>query len=183
MLVLLRCAAIAMIVQGALAILSAAGNLLSFGWMSGIAGNTFPGMTGPAPPQPDKLMTGLALFYIAVAGVRVASGTVQLLAGIRMLRFRNRALGFVAAGTCLLSLCECPCIPFALCAGVLTLVALLQRRIVLAFEAAARGVDPAEIVRQLEGPPAGWAQEQRAVPGDPDATAAPPRDVPPPGKD
>ena len=79
---------------------------------------------GPAGPSPILM----ALIFLVMLGLSVATGIVELMAGIRVLKRREgaRKLAFFSAIASLCSLWGCCAYPFCLAAGIYTLVILAR---------------------------------------------------------
>jgi hypothetical protein len=130
---------ILMVVNGFTVVL-AGGTLAAFGsWVM---------FAMPAPPAgaggpPAELLTAI---YIALGGMVIACGLLQVVAGYRVMTFRNRVLGLVALFLNILVFLLCNCALTAIAMMVYGLIVLFNSEVARAFEMVGSGASPDEVV-------------------------------------
>ena len=116
-----------------------------------------PSTPGAAGPPPELF----GVLYVGMGVVTLAAGVLKVVAGIRNVSFKGRVLGFVALGSCVMSMASCYCLPTALALGIYGLIVYLDQRSAQAFQMGASGMAPEEILRQMDGIPQGFPQQYR----------------------
>jgi len=101
------------------------------------------GMQGrPMPPEARWVM----MAAYGVSGIlAVALGVLNIVGGVRMLKFRGRIFGIVSLSVGLLSIVGCYCFPTALGLFIYGLIVLLNEPVKRAFEMGAEGATSADI--------------------------------------
>jgi hypothetical protein len=86
---------------------------------------------------------------VALGAVIFSCGIVNLIAGVRIVRFRGRVFGLIALFTNVLPLITCYCAPTSIAMMVYGLIVLFQPDVARAFELVAAGASPDEAVRKF----------------------------------
>jgi len=97
------------------------------------------------PPMPGGVELILLAVYGGMGVVSLAIGAMGVWAGIRMLKFRGRTLGFVALSSGLLTIAGCYCLPTAIGLFIYGLIVLLNESVRQAFEMGEQGYTANEI--------------------------------------
>jgi hypothetical protein len=136
---------ILMIVNGALVSL--------MGLIYALMGPTMFALMRPAPPGPSgasgpgttvtTMTTILSLIYVAIGLAVLTVGILNIVAGIRSLRFRGRTFALVALFSNLLPMFTCYCLPTSLGLMIYGLIVFFQTDVAYVFERVAAG-EPAE---------------------------------------
>jgi hypothetical protein len=97
------------------------------------------------PVSPETMTWILGGMYGGLAAVCLAAAVLHIWAGIRMLGYRGRTLGFIALIAGMASSITCYCAPTAIALGVYGLVALLNPEVKNAFAMRQQGYSKREI--------------------------------------
>jgi hypothetical protein len=100
---------------------------------------------GRPPPQDEAALRIISVIYVVLGAVVLAAGVLNVVAGIRALRFRNRALVLVALFCNVVPLLTCYCSITSLGLMIYGLIVFFNADVARAFELAAEGVPPEEI--------------------------------------
>ena len=103
-----------------------------------------PGMPA-GPPMPVNMELIMLSVYGGMGVVSLAIGVLGIWAGIRMLKFRGRTLGFVALSSGLLTIAGCYCLPTAIGLFIYGLIVLLNEPVRRAFAMGEQGHTAVEI--------------------------------------
>jgi hypothetical protein len=137
---------ILMIVQGSLA--SLMGLLYTF------LGPVMFGLMASAPQNPNDPPKGffaiISGVYIAIGLAVLTCGILNIVGGIRAIKFRNRTLAIVALFTNVIPLLTCYCAPTALGTMIYGLIVFFNNDVAKAFEMVAAGHDPEDVVARFE---------------------------------
>ena len=136
-----------MVVQGTLDLvmglgLIAAGLFVSFGMRQAIAAD--PEFQQGEPP-PQAMFAMLTWGYIAIGSVASLIGAVNVYAGFRNWKFRDRKLGIVAMFLGLGTVLTCYCVPTSAALLVYGLIVYLDPAVIRAFRMRSEGFSPYEI--------------------------------------
>ncbi len=99
----------------------------------------------PAPAMPAEFEWMMLALYGSMGLVSLVIGVLGIWAGIRMLKFRGRTLGFVALSSGLLTIAGCYCLPTAIGLFIYGLIVLLNEPVKRAFAMGEQGRTAAEI--------------------------------------
>jgi hypothetical protein len=133
---------ILMMVNGVLVILMGVYCAAQWPVMMAVGGGPPPGGGGPPPWI-------FAVIYGAIGLVVIASGLLNVVAGFRVLSFRNRVLAIVALFSNIIPMFTCWCILNALGMMIYGLIVLLHTDVGRAFEMVSHGATPEEVIGQL----------------------------------
>ncbi|HZT81832.1 MAG TPA: hypothetical protein VFA26_16520 [Gemmataceae bacterium] len=157
--------AILMIVQGALTSL--------MGLLYTVMGPTLFALmkmdkSASPPGGPDAvMMTIMPVFYIVVGLFILASGVLNLVGGLRAMKFQNRTFVIVALFTNIAPLITCYCAPTGIGLMIYGLIVLFQSDVALAFQMRADGWSVEEITDHFSARRADrWDEEGPARPAE-----------------
>lgn len=105
------------------------------------------------PPMPEHVELTLLFVYGGMGVISLVIGVLGIWAGIRMLKFRGRTLGFVALSSGLLTIAGCYCLPTAIGLFIYGLIVLLNEPVRRAFTMGEQGRTAAEIQNHFSRPP------------------------------
>jgi hypothetical protein len=102
------------------------------------------------PPPPGGGMEPYIVggLYLAIGLMFLGCGTLNAVAGVRTMSFRNRVLGLVALFSNALIIMSCYCAITAIAVMVYGLIVLFNRDVTRAFEMVARGASAEEAIRR-----------------------------------
>jgi hypothetical protein len=103
-----------------------------------------PGMQ-PGPPMPPELEWILPFIYGSFGVVFLTIGVLGIWAGIRMMKFKGRTLGFIALSSGLITIVGCYCLPTAIGLFIYGLIVLLNAPVKRAFDMGEQGYTANEI--------------------------------------
>jgi hypothetical protein len=98
-----------------------------------------------APPMPPELEGIFLVIYGGFGAVFLAVGVLGIWAGICLMRFKSRTLGFIALSSGLIAIIGCYCLPTAIGLFVYGLIVLLNTPVKRAFEMGEQGYTAGEI--------------------------------------
>jgi hypothetical protein len=120
----------------------------------GPAGTGPGGRPNPAGPSTAEA-TFLSAFYVVIGLPVLAAGILNIVAGIRSLKYRGRILALVALFSNLAPLFTCYCLPTSLGVMIYGLIVFFQSDVADAFARVADGLPPERIKY-------GWRDEDEA---------------------
>jgi len=127
-----------MIVQGSL--VSLVGVFLM------ILGPAMFALSGASQNADDRLITGIGgAFYLLMGGALVAAGGLNIVAGVKNLKYRSRTLGIAALAIGGLGMFTCYCAPTAIGLLIYGLIIYLNEDVRRAFEMGEQGASPDQI--------------------------------------
>ena len=136
--------AIIMIVQGALVGLMGILFLILGPAMFALSG------TSGFQTEEDRMVSGVAgAVYMLLGGVMLAVGGLNILAGIKNLKFRGRTLGIVAMSIGLIAVFTCYCSLTAVGLLIYGLIVYLNQDVKRAFEMGEQGASPDQIKNSI----------------------------------
>jgi hypothetical protein len=96
---------------------------------------------GQPPPKEFELLffTVMPIFYIGVGMLNLTAGMLDIVAGIRCLRFRNRTFAIIALFSNIPCVLTCYCAPTAIGMMVYGLIVLFNEEVRRAFDLVAAG--------------------------------------------
>jgi hypothetical protein len=100
-----------------------------------------------APPSDDKVFSVLMVVLVVLGVLVLLVGALNLVAGIRCMRFRGRGLALTAVIANVIPLLTFYCAPTSIALSVYALIVLLNGDVVKAFAMGSQGVPPDEIKR------------------------------------
>jgi hypothetical protein len=108
---------------------------------------------GPRPPHPDEqtFLTLISGVYLLLGILVLTAGILNIIAGIRCLKFRGRVFAIVALFFNIIPTITCYCAPTSIGLLVYGLIVLFNSEVARAFRMAAEGVPPAEIQAHFSG--------------------------------
>lgn len=139
-----------MIVQGVLALIMGlflAGYGLFFPMLMSYVEETSPEeqFAGPSPAEMYMVSGIMLVFGLPI----VVSGLLQIVAGIRNLRFRGRVLGIIALLSNIPAILSCYCAPTGIAVLVFGLIVYFNLSVIQAFEMAKSGATREQILRRF----------------------------------
>lgn len=105
----------------------------------------------PKNADDEKVATIMTVVYVALGAVALLAGILNIIAGIRSLKFRGRTFAIVALISNVFALGTCYCIPTALGVMIYGLIVMFNSDVARAFTMASEGAMPAEIRARFDG--------------------------------
>jgi hypothetical protein len=99
------------------------------------------------PPGQDNLVPGILVSVVGVAAF--VSGVLNVIGGIRLLKYRGRTFAITALFANIIPLFTCYCLPTSLGVMIYGLIVMFQTDVAQAFELGAQGLTPDEIQDHL----------------------------------
>ncbi|MEI7683894.1 MAG: hypothetical protein WCL32_02625 [Planctomycetota bacterium] len=100
---------------------------------------------GGMAPGEENILTGMMIGYVTVGIAVFLCGLLNVIAGIRALKFRNRTFVIVALFSNFVPLFTCYCLPTSMGLMIYGLIVMFQTDVAQAFELGSQGLSNADI--------------------------------------